>query len=70
MDASAEKRLKHGVTIFVKANNLLNTPTKLFIKGTNPANNNIAENLVSNGQTLIRNDYYKQSYLIGLRYKL
>ncbi|WP_342646120.1 TonB-dependent receptor [Mucilaginibacter sp. CSA2-8R] len=70
MDASAEKRLKHGITIFVKANNLLNTPTKLLIKGTNPANNNIAENLVSNGQTLIRNDYYKQSYLIGLRYKL
>lgn len=70
MDASAEKRLKHGITIFAKANNLLNTPTKLFIKGTNPANDNIAENLVSNGQTLIRNDYYKQSYLIGLRYKL
>lgn len=70
MDASAEKRFKHGVTLFVKAGNLLNTPAKLFIKGTNAANNNIAEDLVNNNQTLIRADYYKQSYLIGIRYKL
>ncbi|RZM22270.1 MAG: TonB-dependent receptor [Pedobacter sp.] len=36
MDASAEKRFKSGVSVFVKANNLLNTPTKLFIKGRAP----------------------------------
>jgi TonB-dependent receptor len=69
MDASAEKRFKNGVSVFVKANNLLNTPTKLFIKGANAENNKIMENLVTNGQTLIRADYYGQSYLIGLRYK-
>ncbi|MFD0751853.1 TonB-dependent receptor domain-containing protein [Mucilaginibacter calamicampi] len=70
MDASAEKRFKSGISIFIKANNLLNTPAKLFIKGTNPANLVIKENIVSNGQTLIRSDYYGQSYLIGIRYKL
>jgi len=70
MDASAEKRFKHGITLFVKAGNLLNTPAKFFVKGTNPEDKNIAEDLVSNGQTLIRSDYYKQSYLIGIRYKL
>ncbi len=70
MDASAEKRFKSGISVFVKANNLLNTPAKLFIKGTNPANLVIKENIVSNGQTLIRSDYYGQSYLIGIRYKL
>lgn len=70
MDFSAEKRFSHGLTVFVKANNILNTPMKLFIKGTNPENEKIAENLVSNGQTLIRSDYYGQSYLVGLRYKL
>lgn len=69
MDASAEKRFKGGISIFVKANNILNTPTKLFIKGTNPANNDINENLVKNGNTLIRSDYYGQNYLVGFRYK-
>ena len=66
MDASAEKRLKNGFAVFIKANNLLNTPTKLFIKGTNP---NSKDAIVTNGQTLIRSDYYMQSYLLGLRYK-
>lgn len=69
MDASAEKRFKHGYSVFIKAGNILNTPTKLFIKGTNPANAAIKENLVSNGTTPIRNDYYEQSYLLGVRYK-
>jgi len=69
MDASAEKRFKNGISVFIKAGNILNTPTKLFIKGTNPKNDEIAEDIVSNGRTLIRSDYYEQSYLIGLRYK-
>jgi TonB-dependent receptor len=70
MDLSAEKRFNSGISVFIKANNLLNTPTKLFIKGTNTENLTIKENIVSNGQTLIRSDYYGQSYLIGVRYKL
>jgi TonB-dependent receptor len=69
MDVSAEKRFKNGISVFIKANNLLNTPTKLYIKGTNAANEDINEALVSNGQTLIRSDYYGQAYLIGLRFK-
>ncbi|MCX2496283.1 outer membrane beta-barrel protein [Pedobacter sp. PF22-3] len=69
VDASAEKRFKGGISVFVKANNILNTPTKLFIKGTNPANNDINEDLVKNGNTLIRSDYYGQNYLIGFKYK-
>jgi TonB-dependent receptor len=69
MDASAEKQFRHGWAVFAKANNLLNTPMKLFIKGTNPENDKIAEGLVSNGQTLIRKDLYGQNYLIGVRYK-
>ncbi|MGN8059561.1 TonB-dependent receptor domain-containing protein [Pedobacter sp. 22163] len=69
VDASAEKRFKGGISVFVKANNILNTPTKLFIKGTNPANNDIKEDLVKNGNTLIRSDYYGQNYLVGFRYK-
>jgi TonB-dependent receptor len=71
MDASAEKRFKNNLSVFVKAGNLLNTPSKLFIKGTNPENATLKDdNIVANGQTLIRSDYYKQTYLIGVRYKL
>ncbi|RFZ83553.1 TonB-dependent receptor [Mucilaginibacter terrenus] len=69
VDASAEKRFRNNVSVFVKAGNIVNTPAKLYIKGTNPANNDIKEKLVSNGQTLIRADYYGQSYLLGVRYK-
>ncbi|TBO40724.1 TonB-dependent receptor [Pedobacter kyonggii] len=69
MDASAEKRFKGGISVFVKANNILNTPTKLFIKGTNPENDKINEDLVKNGNTLVRSDYFGQNYLVGFRYK-
>ncbi|WP_114941055.1 TonB-dependent receptor [Mucilaginibacter endophyticus] len=71
MDASAEKRFKNNLSVFIKAGNLLNSPAKLFLKGTNPENATLKDdNIVANGQTLIRSDYYKQTYLIGVRYKL
>ena len=70
MDASAEKRVKKNFSVFVKAGNLLNTPSKLFIKGSNPTNANIEGQSATNNETLIRKDYYKQSYLLGLRYKM
>jgi hypothetical protein len=71
MDASAEKRFKNGLSVFIKGGNLLNTPSKLFIKGTNPTNAALKDDdIESNGHTLIRSDYYKQTYLIGVRYKL
>ncbi|WP_448636002.1 hypothetical protein [Pedobacter panaciterrae] len=54
--------------MFIKAGNLLNTPSKLFIKGINPANADTGNQF--DGKTLIRNDYYEQTYLLGLRYKL
>jgi TonB-dependent receptor len=69
MDASAEKRFKGGISVFVKANNILNTAAKLYIKGVNPANDKINENLVTDGHTLVRNDLFGQSYLLGVRYK-
>ncbi len=70
MDFSAEKSLKHGFTVFVKAANLLNTPNRLFIKGTHPENEKLMENIVFDGKTRMRSDFYGQSYLLGLRFKL
>jgi outer membrane cobalamin receptor len=68
MDFSAEKTFKNHITVFVKANNLLNTPAVIFIKNQSIKNAGIPEQDLS-GETLIRRDYYQRSYLLGARYK-
>jgi len=70
MDASAEKRFKNNISVFIKAGNLLNTPNQLFIKGKNDLNNNLPQQKEGGNETLIRKDFYEQTYLLGLRYKL
>ncbi|MFD1818657.1 TonB-dependent receptor [Pseudarcicella hirudinis] len=70
MDASVERKFGKNWVIFAKANNLLNTPMRVFIKNTNPVNANIPQENASGNKTLIREDYYQRSYLIGIRYKL
>ncbi|MFD2570296.1 TonB-dependent receptor domain-containing protein [Spirosoma soli] len=69
MDASAEKRIGRGFLLFAKANNLLNTPTEIFVKNVNNKNSDVPNQDVS-GKTLIRRDYFQRSYLLGIRYKL
>ncbi len=69
MDASAEKRIKGGFMLFAKANNLLNTPTEIFIRNVNVKNIDVPNQDVS-GKTLIRRDFYQRSYVLGIRYKL
>lgn len=72
LDASLEKKLKKsGFSIFGKANNLLNTPLIEFIKTHNDYNNNFPmQSTSSNGKTIIRKDYFMQSFLVGVRCKL
>lgn len=70
MDASVEKRFKNKLSVFIKAGNLLNTPTELFIKGTNSLNQGLPDQGGNSKETLIRKDFYEQTYLLGLRYKL
>lgn len=70
MDASIEKNIGKHWTIFAKANNLLNTPMRVFIKNSNSVNSSIPEQSALNNKTLIRQDYYQRSYLVGLRFKL
>lgn len=70
MDASLEKKLRNGFILFAKVNNLLNTPTEIFTKNTNAENAGIPYQNLTTGKTLIRRDYYQQSYLLGVRYKL
>ena len=70
MDASVEKSFNNKWVIFAKANNLLDTPLRVIIKNTNPVNEDIYQDAKSSGNTLIRQDYYKRSFVAGLRFKL
>ena len=70
MDLSLEKKFKNNLSIFAKAGNLLNTPTEIFIKGVNSVNGNVPNQDLNSNETLIRKDFYGQTYLFGVRYKL
>jgi TonB-dependent receptor len=72
LDFSAEKKISGHLKIYVKANNLLNTPYEVIIKQPNqfttgklslPAQNN-------SSYIVTQRDLYQPSYLLGLRYKL
>lgn len=67
MDASPYKTPGQGFILFVKANNLLNTPSEIYIKNTNARNTTVSDQDISLGSTLIRHHYYQQSYLLGVR---
>ena len=69
MDFSAEKKFKSGIGIFIKARNLLNTHTYVYLKQVNPLNSQFPEHSASDKITALRDDYSDRSYLIGIRYK-
>jgi outer membrane receptor protein involved in Fe transport len=70
LDASIEKDFKSGLSVFAKANNLLNTPTVSFVKTHNEYNDKFPLQDTGKHETIIRKEYYKPSFLIGIRYKL
>lgn len=69
-DLSVEKAFKYGVTVFAKGTNLLDTPMILFIKRTNIANEGVQGYETYKNGTLVRRDYYGQTFQIGVKYKL
>jgi TonB-dependent receptor len=74
LDLSAEKKISKNFSVYIKVNNLLNTPSELEIRrpyqitastiNQDVANQTVGENV------FVRKDEYKQFYLLGLRYKL
>ncbi len=74
LDLSAEKRITRNCSIYLKANNLLNTPSELEIRRpyqiTAATSNQEAEDQTVGKNVFVRKDSYKQFYLLGLRYKL
>jgi outer membrane receptor protein involved in Fe transport len=69
LDFSFEKTFKNHLGIFVKVNNILNTPMETYIKGKSDVNSKIPDQDLGDN-TLIQRDFYQRSYLLGLRYKL
>jgi len=70
LDASVEKKFKNGISIYLKAKNLLNSPMELYVKKVNPANSGIIGQDKNNEATTVRQDRYMQSFMVGFRYKI
>jgi outer membrane receptor protein involved in Fe transport len=68
LDASAEKKFKCGLAVFVKAGNLLNTPIIQYIK-KNETNTNEAM-MYYKGGLAEKKEYYGQNFSIGIKYSL
>lgn len=71
LDFSADKKLSNRLTIFIKINNIINTPFKLVINKPHYPSSRI-EDLQPNGakETLVREEYYGRVYLMGLKFNL
>lgn len=70
LDASAEKHFKNGISLYFKAQNLLNTHVKVYIKKNNPINSDVPYHDSNDKSTLVRDEYNSPSYLLGVRFKL
>ncbi len=69
LDASLEKKVKRA-TLFIKANNLLNTPIKLYLKKYNKFNDAIVGYEKLEGGTLLRNDINGINIQLGFKFKI
>ncbi|WP_184541746.1 TonB-dependent receptor [Mucilaginibacter sp. FT3.2] len=70
LDFSADKRLFGNLSVYVKATNLLNTAYQLEIRRPYPADGQVVEHQEAGKNTFVRQDLYRQYYIVGLRYKL
>lgn len=70
LDASIEKKFRNGWSVFVKGNNLLNTPNIRFVKTHNSFNDNFELQKAGSGITIVRREDFKSSFLIGARFKI
>ena len=69
-DFSAEKKFKKNFGLFLKVQNLLNTPDEFYVK--KPVSNTYAVPFEVSGsaETLSKRNYYGRNYQIGFRYLL
>jgi TonB-dependent receptor len=69
MDASLEKRLRNGITIFGKASNLLNSRMTQYVKINRQNETRDPRTAMYNGALLDRREQYWQNFTIGMKYK-
>lgn len=70
MDFSIEQRIFPGVKAYAKVNNILNTPMRADVLRPNTANPHEALYLDVSKSTLVREDFFQQTYLFGIKYSL
>ena len=69
LDLSVEKGFNSGITLFAKANNLLNTPYQLFVnKPLSVPDDPYPYQTDPTNVGFVRRDLFGQSYRLGLRY--
>lgn len=68
LDLSGEKSFKNGISIFVKANNLLNSKRERYLKTVNEFNTSIPGQ--PGDRTIVGNYRYGRTYLLGVRVNL
>lgn len=73
LDLSAEQKLGEHFSVFIKVNNLLNTPFELEIPET-PINVSEDANIIPqpdlDNRVMVRQDIFQRAFLVGLRFKL
>jgi outer membrane cobalamin receptor len=70
LDFSADKSFKNGISLYLKINNILNTPLLADIRLPNTFNAEQAPYLDSSKSVLVREDFYWQTLTMGIKYKL
>ena len=68
LDLSAEKKFSNGISIFMKANNLLDTKRQRYLKTVNPSN--LEYEGQTHKKTIVGTYQYGRTFLLGLRFKL
>ena len=68
LDASVDKKFKKGITLFIKASNILNSPLIQYIK-KNEQNEMLTNVATYKGGIVDRKEYFGMNLLVGLRYK-
>lgn len=68
LDLSAEKQFKNGVSIFFKANNLLDAKRERYLKTVNKSN--LEYEGQKSDKTIVGTYQYGRTFLLGVRYKL
>lgn len=68
LDLSAEKKFKSGISIFLKANNLLDTKRERFLKTVNMSNMQYEGQ--KDDRTIVGTYRYGRTFLLGVRYTL